>query len=264
MGQSFSSKKETQKSALAQTVVATSTSTWINNTPATTHVPPTVGADNTPFCTPQVTRNLFGGNETTISRGPSETPSMPKITINSYLKNNCRCDSSYYWLYNSMHDVDGWWFMSAESCDGVERLYQNYLQEGGRDYSFNGFKYNFDKMTQSGDYNSRRITRLSHDEYIALRNEYISAVAGRPSLWTCRMSDKHVIYNPNIQNELDLARRQGIPTIKCKLGNGYEYTFDLVNMTQQNGNTARLRPIDLLNPRESTLPVIGSFEFTYT
>lgn len=263
MGHTFSSQKETvNASALAQTVVATSTSgntTWINNTPASA---------STPFCTPQVkvqvARNLFGGEQTTISRGTKNAPVMPKITINSFLKNNCRCDSNCYWLYNSMHDTDGWWFMSSDACDAIERLYQNYLQDSDSDYMYNGFKYDFNQMVQSGDYNTRKITRLTHEEYIALRNEYISAIVSRSSLWVCKMNDKHMIYNPNIQNELDAARRQGTPAIYCKLGNGYEYTFDLTNMTQQNGRTARLRPIELLNPRESPLPMIGSFEFTYT
>lgn len=194
------------------------------------------------------------------------------INIDSNWKNRNLCNTDFVWTFTSYFDKSSWIFMPPDTNNQTEILYQKYLQgedvnnecvilpNGGRLY------YNFNKMTQKNPSTGtlRYIYRMSDTKYSQLRNDYIKNIISRSKIWVLSTSTEYIIYSPAIQDALDNAMEQGTTETSIEL-NSYKYIFNLVNMTQTNDSTSKIRTLDHIDPAETRdKPINGSFEFVYT
>ena len=179
----------------------------------------------------------------------SELKEMP------YWKNTCAIDIDlvkYVWIYSSYYG-NGWWFMTPEVNNHVEKLFKmwkngeqiddiNHLKIHGGD-----FKYEFDTMCQINRITktNRRICRLDIDELVLLEEKFINDLSQFDTLWMYQKGKHYLPFMPESQKTIEAAYKTYIenPNIpknihhEFKYPNGYTYAIDFENMTQRNQQT---------------------------
>ena len=179
-----------------------------------------------------------------------------------YWKNACKVDIDkikYVWIYSSYYG-NGWWYMSPEVNDQVEKLYQmwktgenisehNHLRIHGAD-----FKYVFDKMCQINRMTNtnRTIRRLDIDELQKIEKTYEEQIQKVDFVWMYQtQGQKFIPFMPQFQKELEAAYQDYVDHpdeehyvhYKFKYSNGYDYQLNFKKMTQLNQQTGVRRTI---------------------
>ena len=176
-----------------------------------------------------------------------------------YWKNQCKVDINrvnYVWIY-SAYTGNGWWYVSPQTNEHIEKLYQLWVQQQDismyNHLSLNGgdFKYNFEKMCQINRYTktNRTIRRLDINQLNDIEKKCEDQLAKSDYLWTFQAGHKQVPYMPNYQEEIEAGfqdfneRRGDYVHHRFKYSNGYNYQINYQKMTQLNQDTGVRRAI---------------------
>ncbi len=187
-----------------------------------------------------------------------------------YWKNQCLIDIDqvkYVWIYSS-YTGNGWWHMTPEFNNHVEKLYQMWNNKEDFDklnhFKLNGsdFKYNFDKMCQINrdTKTNRTIRRLDIDKIREIEKNYISLIDNSEYVWKYRDSKGLIEFMPQLQEEIEAAyfdfqannQSDKYVHYEFKYPNGYDYQLNFRKMTQINRQTGVRRNIERIINSENT------------
>ena len=183
-----------------------------------------------------------------------------------YWKNACKVDIDkikYVWIFSSYYG-NGWWYMSPEVNDQVEKLYQ--MWKNGENISEHNhlrihsadFKYVFDKMCQINRMTNtnRTIRRLDIDELQRIEKTYEEQIQKVDFVWMYQtQGQKFIPFMPQFQEELEAAYQDYVDHpdeehyvhYKFKYSNGYDYQLNFKKMTQLNQQTGVRRTISRIS-----------------